>query len=150
MAHGTECVSVCVCVCLRIPAGAMLHVRKCACMCAYTCVCMCVCVCCQQAGGLCRPVKVMCGGYLESGRGRLAHCSPLIFYMAALSSLIIFYTAAITNCLEKKGPPATAHAASSKTRHTHKHTPAEARFWRVARQLTDAVSTEHFHHKEAE
>lgn len=92
---------------------------------AYECVCMCMC--CQQAGGLGHPVKVMCGGYLESGRGRLAHCSLLIFYIAALSSLIIFYSAAITNCQEKKEPPATAHATVVKpgkrtNTQTHTHT----------------------------
>lgn len=103
-------------VCVRACGSQLVHA-----LCVWVCLHVCLCPC-----GLGRPVKVMCGSYLESGRGRLAHCSPLIFYMAALSSLIIFYTVAITNCLEKRGPPATAHAASSKTRHRHKHTPTEA------------------------
>lgn len=89
----------------------------------------------------------MCADYLESGRGRLAHCSVLVFYVAALSSLIIFYTAAITDCLEKKGPPATAHGASSKTRQAQ----ARAEPCNVlARNTAADRSAEYFYSKQTE
>ena len=108
LCYGME-LSVCVCVCVCVDPSWCLHV----CLHPYVCVCVCVCV--LPAGGWPGPPrKGDVWRLFGSGRGRLAHSSPLIFYTAALSSLIIFYAAAITNCLEQKGPPATAHAASSK------------------------------------
>lgn len=130
------------------------HMKQSVCVCRSqllrslcACVCLHVCVCGQQPGGLGCPVKVMCADYLESGRGRLAHCSVLVFYVAALSSLIIFYTAAITDCLEKKGPPATAHGASSKTRQAQ----ARAEPCNVlARNTAADRSAEYFYSKQTE
>lgn len=94
-------------MCLVVSASQLVDA-----VCELVLMCVFLCVCCHQVVTLSRPVKVMCGDYLESGGGRLSHCSPLIFYMVSLFSLIIFYMAAITNCLEKKRPPA---------KHTHKH-----------------------------
>lgn len=113
------CRMECASVYLWIPAGACS---------VSACVLARVCVCVLPAGGWSgSPCKGDMWRLFGVWTWQVSSLQPANFlHGSSPQSYHILYSRNNKLSREKGGPPATAHAASSKTGHTHKHTPTEA------------------------